>query len=412
MYDVIVVGARCAGSTTAMLLARAGHRVLLVDRAKFPRDTLSTLYINTRGVARLRRWGLLDEVTAAGAPALDRVSYRIGAPGTGMVTLTGPPGPELAAYAPRRIVLDQILARAAAAAGAELRDGCAVTGLEFDGDRVTGVRLRTHGVEIVERARLVVGADGMRSTVAQAVRAATVVADSAKTCVYYGFFTGATDHFELHESPGRWIGAVPTNDGATLVQAYFPQAEYPKVRRDAAAAFAGAVRAGAPELYERMLAGGQVDRLYGTGDQRNFFRTPAGRGWVLVGDAGHHRDSITARGITHAFLQAELLAEVLPADLGDRLATEVALDRFATLRHEALIGDYHDTLAVAKLSCPPHRVDMLREVAADQGRTARFLAAMAGSGADDEPAAPNTESLSALITWMRRSRRELVLKIP
>jgi 2-polyprenyl-6-methoxyphenol hydroxylase-like FAD-dependent oxidoreductase len=394
MYDVIVVGARCAGATTAMLLARAGQKVLLVDRARFPRDSLSTLYINTRGVSRLMRWGLLGQIKAAGTPALDRVSYRIGS-----VTLDGAPGPTgdaTAAYAPRRYVLDEILVRAAVAAGAELRDGCSVTGLEFDDGRVVGVRLKSG----VERARLVVGADGMRSTIAEALNAPTIVEDSSKTCVYYSFFANTTDHFELYEAPGQWIGAVPTNDGATLVQAYFPQSEFPKVRHDAAQAFADNVRTAAPELYERMLAGGQVDRLYGTGDQRNFFRTAAGPGWVLTGDAGHHRDSITARGITHAFLQSELLADLLPADLGDEQAVSRALETFAEERYRALIDDYHDTLSVAKLSCPPHRVDMLREVAGDPVRTARFFAGMAGT-ARTEPAKPD---MASLITWMKQRR--------
>jgi 2-polyprenyl-6-methoxyphenol hydroxylase-like FAD-dependent oxidoreductase len=397
MYDAIVGGARCAGATTAMLLARAGHRVLLVDRARFPRDTLSTLYINTRGVSRLLRWGLLDDLVAAGTPALDRVSYRIGAPGAGSVTLDGAPGPTgdaTAAYAPRRFVLDDVLVRAAVAAGVELRDGCAVTGLEFDGDRVVGVRLRTG----VERAHLVVGADGMRSSVAAAVRAPVIVEDSPKTCVYYSFFAGVTDHFELYEAPGQWIGAVPTNDGATLVQAYFPQAEFGRIRHDAAAAFAANVSSAAPGLWQRLCDGGQVDRLYGTGDQRNFFRTAAGPGWVLVGDAGHHRDSITARGITHAFIQAELLTDALPADLGDGHAVARALERFASQRYDALIDDYHDTLSVGKLATPPHRVDLLREVAVDPDRTRRFFAGMAGA----EPAKPDT---TALIDWLRRSRR-------
>lgn len=390
MYDVIVVGARCAGAATAMLLARAGQRVLLVDRARFPRDTLSTLYINTRGVARLQRWGLLDQIEAAGTPALDRVTYRIGD-----VTLDGAPGPTgnaTAAYAPRRFVLDDILVRAATAAGAELRDGCSVTGLEFDDGRVVGIRTKAG----VERARLVIGADGMRSTVADALKAPMIVEDSAKTCVYYSFFANATDHFELYEAPGQWIGAVPTNDGATLVQAYFPQSEFPRVRHDAATAFADNVRTAAPELYERMLAGGQVDRLYGTGDQRNFFRQAAGPGWVLAGDAGHHRDSITARGITHAFLQAELLADLLPTDLGDEQALAGALEKFGAERYSALIDDYHDTLSVAKLSCPPHRVDMLREVAEDPARTARFFAGMAGIARDEQK-----PDMATLIKWMK-----------
>lgn len=397
MYDVIVVGARCAGAATARLLAEAGHRVLMVDRAKFPRDTLSTLYIQQPGVAHLRRWGLLDEVAASGCPALDRASYQIG--DIRLASATG------TAYAPRRIVLDAILIRAAVAAGVEFREGCSVDDLLFDGDRVTGIRCRTgRGTPVEERARLVVGADGMRSAVAEAVGAPMLVEDSPKTCVYYSFYAGASDHFELYEATGQWIGAVPTHDGATLVQAYFPQAEYARVRTDAMSAYLGNVRTAAPDLLERMLAGGQVDRLYGTGDQRNFFRQAAGPGWVLVGDAGHHRDSITARGITHAFTQAQLLADCLGSDLADEVKTAHALGEFARLRYDALIDDYHDTLAVAKLSSPPHRVEMLREIAADTPRAERFFAAMAGT--DGGAATANSEeSLAAMIAWMKRKRR-------
>jgi flavin-dependent dehydrogenase len=335
VYDVIVVGARCAGATTALLLARAGHRVLLLDRARFPRDTLCTLFIEPRGIELLREWGVLDEVAAAGAPRLDRF---------GDLQLSGP------AYAPRRLQLDQTLVRAAVAAGVEFRDGCSVTGLEFDADRVVGVRHRTGRVEVVERAGLVVGADGMRSQVAAAVRAPLLVNDAPRTCVYYSYFAGAAQQAELYVAPGSWVAAVPTSDGATVVQAYFPQSSYARVRAGAPAAFADEVRAVAPELWERMCVGGQVDRLYGTGDQRNFFRTAAGPGWVLVGDAGHHSDAITPRGITQAFRQSRLLADLLPPDLADKTRVRTALDMFAARRDEELSDEYRETLAVAELA--------------------------------------------------------------
>jgi flavin-dependent dehydrogenase len=334
VYDAIVVGARCAGATTALLLARAGHRVLLVDRAKFPRDTLSSLYIEPRGVALLESWGLLDDLVATGTPALDRI---------------GPTALPRPAYAPRRTVLDEVIVRAAVAAGVEFQDGCTVTGLEFQGNRVVGVRRRTRGAEIVLRARLVVGADGMRSGIAAAVRASMLVNDAPRTCVYYSFFTGAAKSIELYATPGRWVSTLLTNDGVTLVQAYWPQATYASVRADVPGAFAAAVQSVAPDLWERM-SGRQVDRFHGSGDQRNFFRTAAGPGWVLVGDAGHHSDAITAHGITHAFLQSALLTDLLPADLADEAAVRMAMDLFAVHRDTALLDDYRHTLAVAALS--------------------------------------------------------------
>jgi flavin-dependent dehydrogenase len=402
MYDAIVVGARCAGSATALLLARAGHRVLLVDRAAFPRDTLSTLYIQQRGAAHLHRWGLLERVAAV-CPALDRVSYTIVGDNGGDVRLEGcsrPVDGVAAAYAPRRHSLDAILAEAAVAAGAEFRDACTVEDLLRDGDRVAGVRLRSGRGRSEERARLVVGADGMRSTVAARAGAAVLVQDPPKTCVYYAFWPGAADHFELHEATGQWVGAVPTNDGQTLVQAYFPQVQFPRVRADAMAAYLENVRTVAPELYERMLAGGRAGRLYGTGDQRNFFRAAAGPGWALVGDAGHHRDSITARGITHAFLQAQLLADRTAGVLDDEPRLAAALKEFARERYEALIDDYHATLSTARLAVPEHRIRMLREVAADPARTQDFFSAMGGAPRT-APAARDTRSLSEAIRWMK-----------
>src|SRR3954454_9628330 len=123
-YDAIVVGARCAGAPTAMLLAQKGYRVLVVDRATFPSDTVSTHVIHAPGVAALARWGLLEPVTSTGCPAVETYSFDFGPFG-----LTGTPRPRdgiSSAYAPRRTVLDKILVDAAAAAGAELREGFSV----------------------------------------------------------------------------------------------------------------------------------------------------------------------------------------------------------------------------------------------------------------------------------------------
>ena len=169
-YDAIVVGARCGGAPTAMLLARKGYRVLLLDRAGFPSDTLSTHYIHQPGIARLARWGLLDRIVASNCPPVRQLLFDVGP-----FALAGTPPPAdgvAEAYAPRRTVLDQILVDAAVAAGAELRPHFSVQELLTDGDRVTGVRGRAAGgVAVTERAHLVIGADGVRSLVARAVQA-------------------------------------------------------------------------------------------------------------------------------------------------------------------------------------------------------------------------------------------------
>src|SRR5215207_5582909 len=177
-YDVVVVGARCAGAATAMLLARAGHDVLLLDQAVLPSDTNSTHALARGGVVQLARWGLLEEVLDSGAPAIRSVAfhrYDGEAAGTVRRTVKTRAGVDLL-LAPRRHVLDAILARAAVHAGAELHDRTAVTGLVRDTEgRVCGVTIK--GPDRVPRSvstRLVIGADGVRTRMAHLMRAATL----------------------------------------------------------------------------------------------------------------------------------------------------------------------------------------------------------------------------------------------
>jgi 2-polyprenyl-6-methoxyphenol hydroxylase-like FAD-dependent oxidoreductase len=167
-YDAIVVGARCAGSPTAMLLARKGYKVLVVDRATFPSDTVSTHIVHPPGVAALRRWGLLDRLVATGCPPIDTYAFDFGP-----FTLAGAPGTDEApvAYGPRRTVLDKLLVDAASEAGAEVRERFTVEEVVVEDGQVTGVRGHGRGGRTVtERARVVVGADGRHSLVARAVR--------------------------------------------------------------------------------------------------------------------------------------------------------------------------------------------------------------------------------------------------
>ncbi|HWU88881.1 MAG TPA: FAD-dependent monooxygenase, partial [Kofleriaceae bacterium] len=191
MYDAIVIGARCAGAPTAMLLARRGHKVLLVDRSKFPSDVLhSTLWIHQPGVQLLKDWGVLDRVIATGCPAI-----RAWHVGMGPLVFRGSPPPaeggQVESYAPRRYLLDQILADAAVQAGAEFRDEVTVEELVMDGDRVAGIRARTgSAAPVTERARLVIGADGIHSRVAAHVAAPEYNVQEARLSACYTYFSG------------------------------------------------------------------------------------------------------------------------------------------------------------------------------------------------------------------------------
>ncbi|MFJ3821061.1 FAD-dependent oxidoreductase [Streptomyces nodosus] len=378
MFDAIVVGARCAGAPTALLLSRAGYRVLLLDKEPFGTDTLSTHLIHQPGVAALARWGLLDAVRASGCPPLDRVSYDVA--GIRLEGCSRGVEGQRAGFAPRRHILDALLVEAAAAAGAEVRDRCRVTGLLRDErGRVVGVEGSHGGRAFTERARLVIGADGMRSTVARLAQAPYTVSDPRLTCAYYTYWEGVPASLELHEGPDSWVAAVSTHDAATLVLAYFPQSRFEEVRTDAHRAYREQIRATAPALDERLGGRKPLERLRGTGDQQNFFRRPTGPGWVLVGDAGHHKDSITARGISDAFLQVEDLVRGLDGRLGGNPAElDAALEEFAEKRDAALLPGYEATLGVAQLTPHEQRLSLLRAVGRDPELTEIYFDMVAG----------------------------------
>jgi 2-polyprenyl-6-methoxyphenol hydroxylase-like FAD-dependent oxidoreductase len=231
-YDAIVIGARCAGSPTAMLLARHGHRILVVDRATFPSDTISTHLVHPPGVAALQRWGLLDRVVATGCPPIDTYAFDFGP-----FTIAGAPGTadSPVAYGPRRTVLDKLLVDAAAEAGAEARERFTAFGLVVDDGRVTGIRGHTKGgATVTERARVVIGADGLHSLVARAVRPEQYYDKPQLLCGYYTYWSGLPMHgrFEAYIRPHRAFAAWPTNDDLTLVIGGWPFAEFEANKRD------------------------------------------------------------------------------------------------------------------------------------------------------------------------------------
>ncbi|MFE0462678.1 FAD-dependent monooxygenase [Kitasatospora sp. NPDC058965] len=373
-YDAIVVGARCAGAGTALLLARQGRRVLLLDRAGFPKDTLSTLYIQLPGVAALADWGLLEALRATGCPPLERTAYRVGD-----LLLTGSSRPvrgQRAAYAPRRHLLDQLLVEAAVAAGAEFRDRTAVDELLWTDGRVTGVRCRTAGgARSAEHAPLVVGADGMRSRVAGLVGAEVLASAPPRSCAYYGFWDLPADNvLSLTLADGAMVGWTGTN-GATLVTCYLRQQEFARARQRPLQVYLETVRAHQPDLYERLRTAELTERLYGTGDQRNVIRRAAGPGWALVGDAAVHKDSITAWGISDAFLQAQLLADALAAGPDpDR-----ALSGYADALHGYALGGYHAALATAELNLQEEALAFFRRVAERPELVELFFSAASGA---------------------------------
>lgn len=378
MYDAIVVGARCAGSSTAVLLARKGYKVLLIDRSGFPSDLpFSTHYVHQSGIARLKRWGLLDKVVRSGCPPITTFHFDFRA-----FALTGSPPPAdgvREAYAPRRKVLDSILVEAAAAAGAELRTEFSADDLIFEKDAVCGVRGRTkEGSAVVEKARIVIGADGMHSTVAKRVRAAEYNVKAPLQGPYFSYWSGVQmKGFEFY--PGAYRGAFGwmTNDSLALIGVGFAAKDHPAVRADIEGSYLRAIAEDAPDLAERIHNGRREERFVG-GVVPNYFRKAFGPGWALVGDAGYLKDPCTAEGITDAFHSAEMLAEAIDSGFSGRQTLDDALSQYEQERNNAAFPLYDFTCQLATLAPPPPEMQrLLAALKGNQEQTDRFFGVLA-----------------------------------
>ncbi|TIC88108.1 NAD(P)/FAD-dependent oxidoreductase [Nocardioides sp. GY 10113] len=377
-YDVAVVGARCAGSATARLLAARGLRVVVLDRSAPTRDVLSTHGIVRPGVVQLHRWGLLDAVIDSGAPAVREIT--VGAPEwERTVPVRARAGVDLL-VAPRRYVLDDLVARAAVEAGAELRTDVSVTGLLRDGERVAGVSGRTRAGESVSiRARHVVGADGLRSTVARLVGAPITASYSTDLAAQYAYVQGgAWQGYEFHAGHDSYSGVFPTHDGAGCVFVMRPAHvldERPARGEDRGRAFLDLLAAAAPRLAARAAGGRVVGGVRSGSRLPNHRRRAHGPGWSLVGDAGYHRDPISGHGISDAFHHAELLADALAGWLHGGRRERAALADYEAERDAVSADLFRITRELAMLPDGPRFAELQSELGAAMDREADELAA-------------------------------------
>jgi flavin-dependent dehydrogenase len=321
--DVVVVGARAAGAATALLLARLGHDVVLLDRDTFPADTLSTHQLARTGVVQLQRWGLLQRVLDSGAPPIQQVTFTT-PDETTTRRIKDKAGVDLL-VAPRRYILDTIVAEAAAEAGADLRYGVTVTGVHLDDTgRATGVYGHDRaGAAVDIQARFVVGADGLRSRVARCIGAGVIEDRGDFGAAQYAYYSGIPwDGIELIASDRALSGVFPTHHGEACIWICSPSVDAHDARRRAVsreAAFTAHLHRTAPELAERLRDAERTSPVTGMLRMPNLLRQAHGPGWALVGDAGYHRDAVTGHGISDAYRDAELLALALhnDADLAD-----------------------------------------------------------------------------------------------
>ena len=323
--DVIVVGARCAGSPLAALLARRGIRVVVLERAEFPSDTFSSHLFEADAISFVNRLGALERLRATGAPLVARTDTRVEDLELAM-ELPQRPDDVGAIVSVRRLLLDPILAEAAAQAGADVRTGARVTGLLEEDGRIAGVRFEQAGAESELRARLVVGADGRHSTLARLVGARTYNLTPSQRLLFWAYFEGADPGAEptflSHRWGERFILAIPSDSGLYQVLIWPEQSERARFQADRDGAFVEHARACEP-VADALAAARRVGKTMGAFRWDGFFRQASGAGWVLCGDAGHFKSPAPGRGIGDAFLQAERLATAITAALED---SDEALD--------------------------------------------------------------------------------------
>lgn len=369
--DVVVVGGRVAGAATAIELARRGRRVVVLDAATFPSDTLSTHLVFPTGVAEFKALGVLDPLLATGTPKLDRA---ILTEGGHVADLTFSPSDGVGyALCPRRTSLDHLLVQAARAAGADVREATKVVGLITDGGRVTGVRWedRTRASGEIG-CRLVVGADGRRSTIAELVGAGTPYRrhDNGRGFVFAYVDDPAPAGSAERAAARMWrveemIGAfLPTDDRAGVVLLMPPKGKVDSFGQDLVEWEATLERI--PALKERIGGGARRTRIRKARDTFAYFRRSSGPGWALVGDAGHFKDPVIAQGIRDAVFYARRLALQVVGVLDDPDWLDQRLARWELARDEGCLSCHYLALrfSVAR-PITPVEVELFRAMADD-----------------------------------------------
>jgi 2-polyprenyl-6-methoxyphenol hydroxylase-like FAD-dependent oxidoreductase len=375
-FDVVVVGARCAGAPLAALLARQGVRVAVLEQSTFLRDTLSTHIFQAPALAFLDRLGLTERIHATGTRVMSRTHVRLR---DLEFKAAWPlrPGDVGGLASVRRFVLDPILAECAAESGAEMRMATKATGLVEEGGRVVGVRVMRDGSESVMRARLVVGADGRNSTIAKLVGSRKYNVVPNERAIYWAFFEnadpGPDPPFVVWRPDDRFMLACPSDNGLYQVMLGPEIRELPRWREDLERTFMEYASGCAP-VAEALSGARRVGKFFGKLRWEGFFREASGPGWVLLGDAGHFKDIGPGQGISDAFRQADALAPAIMAGLA---RSDQVLDRaladWGRWRDEDVTDHYWFAVDLGKAGPPPAAIPVLMKRLLAQGKVDLFL---------------------------------------
>ena len=350
-YDVVIAGARAAGASTALLLARAGLRVLVVDPVERGRDTLSTHALMRGAVMQLSRWGLLDAIRAADTPRIARTTFHY--EDESIAVPIDPDGDVDGLYAPRRTVLDPVLVDAAVGAGADVRFGWSLSDIRrTPNGHTTGVVVQSaQGVRRDIRAHVVIGADGVNSRVARILGASPTYQVPHATASVYGYWANlGIDGYHWHFGQGLAAGVIPTNHGESCVFVSIPPSRFLADRAHGLdSLLLDVVRSVSSDLFVRLVASGPPPKLRGFAGSPSLLREAAGPGWALVGDAGYFKDPLTAHGITDALRDSELLARAVVDGCGGSRTLDDALTDYQDTRDVLARGLLDVTSRIASL---------------------------------------------------------------
>lgn len=350
-YDAIVIGGSVSGAPTAMLLARQGHKVLLIEKSIFPRDTNSTHFIWPRGMSYLNRWGLADHILES-APHYRNMEISIeGISLVGSVPLQdlkqrfiklhGNDDGVIDYYCgPRRYFLDDYLLKQSREAGVDVREGMTFKKTIVEDGRVTGILAKySGGEELQAKAKIVIGADGRFSHFAKDVGAEYKDYRELSTFAYYGYFSGIErEELAIHKKGRLGTAIYPTQNDTHMVLVYGPTAWWDDFKKDTEKNFLDVFRFCAPEIAKLVEKAERTENFKVCGTMPAFQRESYGPGWALVGDAGSFKDQVTAMGITHSFRDAELITSFLHPSLLGEMSIDDALANYRTVRN----SDYQE----------------------------------------------------------------------
>lgn len=349
-YDVIIVGGRVAGSIAATLLGSKGHKVLVLDRATFPSDTLSSHFFRAPSFRAFEQIGVLDQVMAV-APQL-RVNYNVI---DGIIFPEPVEEPEDYPFymCVRRITLDEILVnQAKSTPNVEFHEGAKVDNLLEEEGKIIGVTWKESNQEMKAHAKVVIGADGVRSLVAKKVNPEVEIEEPINRAMYYAYYKNLEAKegpaAEFHFRDGNYLAyCVPSDHDLTLVSLSVPISEFSEFKRDPEGKLMDELHA-MVGLSPRLDKATREGPIQGTGSIPGYLRIPYGKGWALVGDASMTMDPWSGHGIDHGSTHAGFLAKYLSEYLNKTMDWNKAMQGYHTDRNEFSLKTFKSTCKLSR----------------------------------------------------------------